>query len=128
MSETGEWTSGAVAALGAWVAVAALVLFEATNPVNFWNDVIVGGAILVIGAYNYLAADEEHSVSVVAGSFVVLLGVWLIVGALNFYDGTPLAFWSDVAAGALVALLAGYDVYQGRFFTVEEEAEEAEHG
>ncbi|NEU56430.1 SPW repeat protein [Halorussus sp. MSC15.2] len=128
MSKTGKYVAGANALLGAWLVVSVLVAFE-TEPAHFWNDVLVGGAVIVLATYNFAASGEYASVSVVASFVTALVGAWQVVAAVNFASlgaTADLLFWSDAITGGLVLVLGAYNVYQGRFVSLDEEAEEAE--
>lgn len=129
MSKTGKYVSGASALLGVWLAFSVLFVFG-TESAHFWNDVIVGGAILVLAGYNFVTTDEYESVTIGVSLLVGLLGAWTIIAAVNFtVAGTTgdLLFWSDALTGGLVFLLSAYNIYQGRFVSIEEEAEEASY-
>lgn len=117
--ERGKWASLAIAVLGLWLIVEPF-LFEILGG-NFWNDVIVGVALLAIGAYNYYRRADERLANVGAAAFAALLGLWLIVspwvygaefGAVNVT--TEVGFWNDVIVGALVLILGAYSAYEAR--------------
>lgn len=111
MAEPEQWLSGVSALLGAWVFVAAFLFTMPTN--HFWNSVVVGAAIVVLGAYAYTNAADPTSGRRYATGLAALLGLWMIASPFVFAleTGTAL-FWSDVVAGILVAVLSGYDTYE----------------
>lgn len=102
--------SAAVAVIGAWVAVSALVYdFGAAA---LWNNALVGSVVLVAGAYNCYRLINRVPLSVGVASLVAILGIWLIVVPALF--GMTGGFWSTLVSGLLVAGLAGYDAYEAR--------------
>lgn len=117
-AERGKWVSLLVALLGLWLIVEPM-LFEMTAA-NFWNDVIIGVALIVLGGYNYYRRANRRLGSVAVGVFVALLGLWLIAAPYVFgvdggaSDATGAAFWNDVVVGALVLLLGAYSAYEAR--------------
>lgn len=117
-AERGKWVSVLVALLGLWL-IAEPLLLEMTAA-NFWNDVVVGLALIVLGGYNYYRRADERLGSVAVGVFVALLGLWLIAAPFVFgvdtgaTEATGLAFWNDVVVGALVLILGAYSAYEAR--------------
>ncbi|UPW01192.1 SPW repeat protein [Halorussus gelatinilyticus] len=109
---TGGYVSAATALVGGWIVLSAFLY--SPPAANFWNDIIVGAAIGVIAGYNAVRADDRESVNTGAASLVALLGLWMVVAPFVFETAFEGAFWSDVVSGALVAVLAGYNVYQSR--------------
>ncbi|WP_293030155.1 hypothetical protein [Natronococcus sp.] len=104
------FVSAIVAALGAWVALS--VLIYDVGAAGLWNNVLVGGAVFVAGAYNYYRLVNDIPLSVGVGSLVAILGIWLIVAPalLEMVSG----FWSTLVSGLLIAGLAGYNAYEAR--------------
>ncbi|MDS0475587.1 hypothetical protein [Natrinema sp. 1APR25-10V2] len=100
-----------VVALGAWVALSAFV-FE-TDATPLWNNVLVGLVVAAAAGYNYYRVTNDIPLSAAIASLVAILGVWLIVSAalLGMTGGL---FWSTIAAGLLIAGLAGYNAYEAR--------------
>ncbi len=117
-AERGKWVSALVALVGLWLIVEPF-LFEMTAA-NFWNDVIIGAALVVLGAYNYYRRADERLGSVAVGVFVALLGLWLIAAPYVFgveggiTEATGLAFWNDAIVGALTLILGAYSAYEAR--------------
>ncbi|WP_135829870.1 SPW repeat domain-containing protein [Halorussus halobius] len=108
----GGYISAAVALVGAWIVISAFLY--SPPAANFWNDVIVGAAIGIIAGYNALRTDDVEGINTGAAALVALLGLWMVVAPFLFEVLTDGAFWSDVVSGAIVAVLAGYNAYQGR--------------
>ena len=117
-AQRGKWVSALVALIGLWLIVEPL-LFELTTA-NFWNDVIIGVALIVLGGYNYYRRADERLGSVSVGVFVALLGLWMIAAPFVFgtdagaADTGVLGFWNDVVVGALVLILGAYSAYEAR--------------
>lgn len=103
--------SATVAAIGAWVSISVLV--TAVRAATVWNNVVVGGVVLLAGAYNAYRLSNDIPLSVGVASLVTLLGLWLLVSTVLF-EMTTFVFWSTVIAGILVAGLSGYNAYEAR--------------
>ena len=117
-AERGKWVSALVALLGLWMVVEPF-LFEMTAA-NFWNDIIIGLALIALGAYNYYRRADERLGSVAVGVFVALLGLWLIAAPFilgidaGVSEATGATFWNDIVAGALALILGAYSAYEAR--------------
>jgi hypothetical protein len=108
-----------VATIGLWLVVESSLL----NPVaaNFWNDIIVGVALVALGGYNYFRCFTGHLGSLRVGTFVAILGVWMavvpfVVGATPEGNGleTDLELWNEVIVGLLLVLLGAYSAAEAR--------------
>ena len=116
--ERGKWVSALVALVGLWLVVEPF-LFEITTA-NFWNDVIIGLALIALGAYNYYRRADERLGSVAVGVFVALLGLWMIAAPFVFgtdagvAEATGVGFWNDIVVGALTLILGAYSAYEAR--------------
>lgn len=116
--ERGKWISALVALLGLWMVVEPFI-FEMTAA-NLWNDIIVGLALIALGAYNYYRRADRRLGSVAVGVFVALLGLWLIAAPFVFgvdsgaTEATGANFWNDIAVGALALILGAYSAYEAR--------------
>lgn len=112
VDDTPSWAPAINVLLGLWLIVEA---FWFELPVaNFWNDLIIGVAVVVLAGYNYYRVSDDDPLSVGGASLVALLGLWMIVAPFVFEVPTEAAFWNDVVVGALVALIAGYSAYEAR--------------
>lgn len=110
--------SGVVAAIGAWVALSVIGLFD-VSAAAFWNNVLVGAVVFLAGSYNYYRLSNDVPLSVGVSGLVAVLGLWLIVAPalLEMPAGAGLAdspFWSTLVSGLLIAALAGYNAYDAR--------------
>jgi hypothetical protein len=111
-NDTSGYISAATAVIGAWIVISAFVY--SPPAANFWNDIIIGAAIGIIAGYNALKTDDVEGINTGAASLVALLGLWMVIAPFVFETVFEGAFWSDVVSGAIVAILAGYNVYQSR--------------
>lgn len=105
--------SGTVAFIGFWILLSP-ILFTGTGWMIITN-VLLGAAIATVASYNvYRMADGESASAVVSLLLVLLaLGVIAVPFVPQFTITTPVLYWSNVVAGALVAILGGYTVYGG---------------
>lgn len=104
--------SGIVALVGAWIAASPFV-YGATD-VALWNNVAVGGAILVLAGYNFYRMTDDQPANVGGSSLVALLGLWSVVAPFLLGFGAEGLVWSTMASGAAVAVLSGYNAYETR--------------
>jgi thiol:disulfide interchange protein len=117
--ESGKGISAAIAILGLWMILQAIMLDIVVT--QFWNDIIVGGLLFAVGAYNYSRQSNEKVGSIASASVAALLGLWLI--ATPFILGADtgvtestndLAFWNDIIVGLLAFGLGAYSAYEIR--------------
>lgn len=111
MSETGGWLEAACAVVGGWIVLAALFVFEPMGAASFWNDIIIGAGIGLIAGYN---AIQDGPLNEGLAWLVALLGVWMVITPFLFEATSEFAFWSDVVAGAVVAVLSAAAAYTAR--------------
>lgn len=119
--EDQKWLSGVVSVIGLWIAVSPFV-YEVAQSL-LWNNVIVGGAIFLLAGYNYYRIVTDHPTSTGVMSLAVLLGLWTIVAPVTFAGefaieavadagvAAEALVWSNVASGALGALIGAYVAY-----------------
>jgi hypothetical protein len=125
--EQGKWISAIIALAGLWLigeAVFVDLLLEDTVGLgieDFWNDLLVGVALTVLGGYNYSRRTNETLGSAGAAGLAALLGLWLIVSPIalgirsNIFQTAPeLGFWHDVIVGLVVFVVSVYSVYKTR--------------
>ncbi|EMA37357.1 SPW repeat domain-containing protein [Halobiforma nitratireducens] len=111
-SESRKWISGIASVVGLWILISPFVLESAEAAV--WNNVIVGAAILLLAGYNYYRIVTDHPTSVGVMALAAILGLWTAVAPFAFEIGSETLLWSNVVAGVLGLLLAGYVAYAGR--------------
>ena len=117
--ERGKWLSGIIALFGAWMLVQSF-LFDMVGS-QFWNDIIVGALLLVIGGYNYSRRGNDKVASVGAAAIAALLGLWLITAPFMFgWDAgateavNPLVFWNDIVVGLITLAIGAFSAYAAR--------------
>lgn len=108
MSETHRWIGGVSALFGAWVFVSAFV-FDMVGA-HFWNDLVVGAAIVVLAGYSASQASTSETGNAWASTLAGLLGLWLIATPF-VYGAAGAVLWSGVVSGVVVAVLSGYNAY-----------------
>jgi SPW repeat len=102
----GDWrsavatASGLNALAGIWLIIAPFVLgYHNGDP--YWNDIVFGAIVLVLGAVRAFGAYRESWISWING----LIGAWIFVSAF-WLDHSGQAIWNDIILGVIVALLA----------------------
>lgn len=117
--ESGKGISAVIAILGLWMILQVFV-FD-TVDTQFWNDIVIGGLLFAVGAYNYSRQSNEKVGSIASASVAALLGLWLIatpfmLGAdAGVTDTTnDFAFWNDIIVGLLAFALGAYSAYEIR--------------
>lgn len=116
--ERGKGVSALIALAGVWLVIEAFWL-DVLLLGNFWNDVIVGIALVALGGYNYYRRANEELGSAAAAGLAAVLGLWLIISPF-VYDvevgaaelTTELGFWNDVIVGFVVLVLGAYSAYE----------------
>jgi FtsH-binding integral membrane protein len=103
-----KWLAAVVGLVGLWLVVVPPFLFEAPFA-DFWNDVFVGVALVILASYTYARSGDSSSRW--SATAAVVLGVWLVVGAV-LWETSQFLHWSDVAAGVVVFVVAGYGAYE----------------
>lgn len=112
-----RWVSGFVALVGVWIAASPVLYAE--SAVGFWNNLFVGAAIAIVAGSGFLLVWRPNATAVAAAVLVATLGCWIAVAPLVVGFEDPGLVWSNVGAGGLVALVAGYHAYaigQGRVY------------
>lgn len=104
-----QWVSGFVALAGTWIALSPILY--AASPAALWNNFVVGGAIAAISVASVGITWRRPGTSTAAVSLVAVLGLWTASAPLVIPFGDPGLAWSNVGAGALIALVAGYHAY-----------------
>ncbi len=99
--------------VGLWIATSPWVLGygEGMNPA-IWNALLLGGVILVIALADIDSPTRWEEWTLAA------LGVWSIASPWVFgYSGHSMAMLNSVAAGIVVAVLAGWALLGQRSFS-----------
>ncbi len=113
------WLSRLSALLGVWVFVS--VAYFQLSTAEFWNNVAIGGVIVVLAGYSAsrnAARLGRISLSVLAS----LLGLWLIASP-SVFELAGIAAWSSMLSGAAIAVLSGATAY----LVLTESGEESVH-
>jgi len=104
-NQTARLTSGIALAFGLWLIAAPWVLGY-SDSVGFWNDLLVGIALVVVAALKTAQPVRFQKL----GWLIVGLGIWLMVapfllqyGAGVYSINPPL--WNDATVGVFVAVL-----------------------
>ncbi|MFH5799963.1 SPW repeat protein [Haladaptatus sp. CMAA 1911] len=108
-SAPSRWASGANVLLGLWLFFIPTFVWSA-NGWAFWNDIIVGAAITILGTFSAYNAMNGGSTQQGSSGLNTLLGLWMIVSAF-IWGSTALLFWNDIVVGVIVAILAGYAAF-----------------
>lgn len=99
------WITGLV---GLAMAVAPWVFSYTDNTNAMWASVIIGAAIVLVSGYKAIMRDEnqywEYWVAGLAG--IVAIAAPFVLG----FNTLTAALWTSIAAGALVIIIAGYEV------------------
>ena len=84
---------------GIWLIIAPFVLgYGDGDP--YWNDIVFGAIVVVLGASRGLFALRQTWLS----ALNVLIGAWIFISAF-WLDSTGKAAWNDVILGAIVFVL-----------------------
>lgn len=111
----GKWISAVIGLLGLWMILQAVLLDLTAG--QFWNDVIVGVLLVVVGGYNYYRRADERLGNIGAATLAALVGLWLVAAPFVFGAGETAgeaAFWNDVVVGLLALVLGAFSAYRGR--------------
>jgi len=92
--------SGLNALAGIWLIIAPFVLGYRTGD-PYWNDIVFGAIVLVLGAVRAFGAYRQSWISWVNA----LVGVWIFVSAF-WLDSSGRAIWNDIILGVIVFVLA----------------------
>jgi hypothetical protein len=108
-STPSQWASGANVLLGLWLFFIPTFVWSASGWV-FWNDIIVGAAITILGAFSAYNAMNGGSARRGSSGLNTLLGLWMIVSAF-VWGSTTLLFLNDLVVGVIVAIFAGFATF-----------------
>lgn len=102
-------TAGLAAALGVWILWSGVVL-TGSGPIIL-NNFLAGAAIAAFAAYAAAWPDGWKLPALLAPLIVVLLGLWVLAAPFVLEVAADRLVWSNVIAGALVAIFAGGSAY-----------------
>lgn len=97
--------------LGAWLFLTPF--FVAMQTIPFWNAIIVGVLIAVLGAVNFARAAGDRPASTGVATANLLLGLWAVITPFVFVMGGT-ALWTHIIVGVLVAVFAAVNIYQAQ--------------
>lgn len=107
-----KWLTALVALAGLWIAASPFLYGDTT--IARWNNVAVGGGILLLAAYNGYRMYERHDSHTGIAGIVALLGLWSVVAPILLEFESEGLFWSTIVTGLVVLGLSAYDVYESR--------------
>ena len=110
----GDRTIIAGAPLGIWLLVAPFTIYGEMLAPNFWNDIIIGVAVLALALYGVVCVWREKRVSIAAGVLLALFGLWQVTYPVVAATIGPVSRWSDVAIGVLLCFLGGRVIREAR--------------
>jgi uncharacterized membrane protein len=99
------WITGI---LGAAFVLAPFLFGYSENSIALWTSLILGGAVMVVSYLEAAALDSdrwEYWVATITG-----IAAMVAPFALGFRS-LPSAFWTSIAIGLLLAIVAGYRLY-----------------
>ena len=98
-----------VALAGLWEVIAAFVLGYAVSTTAFWDAIIIGVALIVLGAW--AALSNQESTDKTLDWINVVAGLWLVIAPFILgYSVVAVALWNDIIVGIVVVVLAGWAV------------------
>lgn len=104
---TQKTLSWLVALAGLWEVIAAFTLGYSASSAALWNAIIVGTALIVLGAW--AAVSTQPATDKALDWINALLGLWLLIAPfLLGYRDFGAAFSNDVLVGIAVMVLAGW--------------------
>lgn len=114
-----KWGNWVAAVVGMWVLVSPFVLtgsIQSSTPM--WSNAIGGAVVLILPAFaayaiRSTAETAKNSIGEWSGWFAALAGLWILVSpfVLTGAIETGTVLWSNIIAGGLALILAGYAGY-----------------
>ncbi|AGB36621.1 SPW repeat domain-containing protein [Natronococcus occultus] len=101
--------AGLAAVVGAWIFWSGVFLTGFGWIVT--NNVLVGAVIATLAAYTAARPTGGRLPSLAGPLVIAILGVWTVAAPFFFGIETGVLFWSNIVAGALVAVLAVGSLY-----------------
>lgn len=105
--KTANWLNWLVAVAGLWELLSPFILGYSGLTVAMWNAIIVGLALIALGAWAalYREARTDRTLDWINA----VLGVWLVVSPFALgYSATVIAMWNNIIVGLVVLALAGW--------------------
>ncbi|GAA0231365.1 hypothetical protein GCM10009000_053350 [Halobacterium noricense] len=109
--------------IGMWLLLAPFVVYEVMFASNFWNDMVVGVAVLLLAFYGLVCSWRNRRVSIAAGGLLGLLGLWQVTRPFVVPTAGPLPLWGDAVVGVLLAALGGRVMREARTASLPEQAQ-----
>ena len=103
-----RWITAVNGVLGLWLIAAPFLV--GSLAIDHWNDLLVGGVIVIVAGYNFYSERTQGTISQRVAAINGVLGGWLIVAPF-VYDLSGIALWNNVCVGVIVTSFAGYNVY-----------------
>ncbi|MFB9808341.1 hypothetical protein ACFFQF_25680 [Haladaptatus pallidirubidus] len=122
-SSGGKRTILAGIPIGMWLLLAPFVVYEVMFASNFWNDMVVGVAVLLLAFYGLVCSWRNRRVSIAAGGLLGLLGLWQVTRPFVVPTAGPLPLWGDAVVGVLLAALGGRVMREARTASLPEQAQ-----
>jgi len=118
----GNGTIIAGMALGVWLLVAPFTVYGTMLAPNFWNDVLMGGAVVALALYGVRCVRRGLTMSIATGGLFGLLGLWQVTRPFAVATAGPIPKWGDAVVGVLLAFLGGRIVREARTAALEQHA------
>jgi len=102
--KTAKILSWIIAIAGLWEIAAPFVFGMTATTAFLWDAIIIGLALLILGAWAALANDESTIKNL---NWVnAVLGLWLIIAPFILsYSSAAIAMWNDIVVGVIVVVL-----------------------
>lgn len=110
MTTTTKGLSGINTLLGIWLFLSPFI-FAGVTMAGAWNLYIVGAAIAVIAAFNWVRTTQGREIVAGAAGVVAVLGLWTAISPFLFAYGVAMA-WNVVIVGMLVLAFGAYNAYE----------------
>jgi hypothetical protein len=102
-----EWEDWLSMLLGVVIGFSPWLASQQDNPTVSWNAVIVGAAVITLGALEFVSLRRwEEGVEIVVGAYLIVSPFYF-----GYADADELRYW-HFALGALVMLLAALELWQ----------------
>lgn len=109
MTATTKGLTGINTLLGIWLVISPFIF--ATGLAGAWNLYIVGAAIAIIAAFNWVRTNQGREALAGASGVNAVLGLWVAISPFVFAYSVAMS-WNVVIVGLLVLAFAGYAAYE----------------